>query len=77
MTAHCSVVTSMPVSALMAGSRMLTADVLAFTTKVDRQVAARTPPAAAVAAPRVASDDVVPDMRGRSLHLSTGCRLFL
>src|SRR6476469_6072166 len=31
----------------MAGRRMLTADVLAFTTKVDRHVATRTPPAAA------------------------------
>ena len=38
MTAHCNVVTSMPVSALMAGSRMLTADVLALTTRVDRHV---------------------------------------
>src|SRR5262245_15926786 len=33
----------MPVSSLIAGSRMLTADVLAFTTRVDRQVTARTP----------------------------------
>ena len=46
MTAHCSVSTSIPVSALIAGSRMLTADVLALTTKVDRQVAASTPRAA-------------------------------
>ena len=44
MTAHCSVVTDMPVSSLMAGSRMLTAEVLAFTTNVERQVAASTPP---------------------------------
>ena len=33
----------MPVSALMAGSRMLTADVLALTTSVDRHVTMRTP----------------------------------
>jgi hypothetical protein len=33
----------MPVSSLMAGSRMLTADVFAFTTSVAIQVAARTP----------------------------------
>lgn len=32
-----------PVSSLMAGSRMLTAEVLALTTRVDKQVAARTP----------------------------------
>ena len=50
MTAHCRVSTEVPVSALMAGSRMLTAEVLALTTSVDRQVAARTPPARAVAA---------------------------
>ncbi len=35
----------MPVSSLMAGSRMLTADVFALTTSVDRHVTARTPPA--------------------------------
>jgi hypothetical protein len=28
----------------MAGSKMLTADVLALTTRVDKQVAANTPP---------------------------------
>jgi hypothetical protein len=28
----------------MAGSKMLTAEVLALTTRVDRQVAAKTPP---------------------------------
>src|SRR6478735_2816649 len=39
----------MPVSSLIAGSRMLTADVLALTTSVDRQVAASTPLALAVA----------------------------
>src|SRR6476620_4734110 len=33
----------MPVSLLMAGSRMLTADVLALTTRVERQVTIRTP----------------------------------
>ena len=34
----------MPVSSLIAGSRMLTAEVLALTTSVERQVAASTPP---------------------------------
>ena len=43
VTAHCSVVTSMPVSSLIAGSRMLTAEVFAFTTRVDRHVAASSP----------------------------------
>lgn len=68
MTAHCSVVTSMPVSALMAGRRMLTAEVLAFTTKVDRQVAASTPPAraavSAAACPELPdpADELVPVM---------------
>ena len=36
-------VTDVPVSSLIAGSRMLTAEVFAFTTSVARQVAARTP----------------------------------
>jgi hypothetical protein len=44
VTAHCSVSTDVPVSSLMAGSKMLTAEVLALTTRVDRQVAADTPP---------------------------------
>jgi hypothetical protein len=35
---------AIPVSSLIAGSRMLTADVLALTTKVEMQVAANTPP---------------------------------
>ena len=48
VTAHCSVVTLIPVSSLIAGSRMLTAEVLALTTSVERQVAARTPPARVV-----------------------------
>ena len=43
MTAHCKVSTDIPVSSLMAGSRMLTAEVLALTTRVDKQVAANTP----------------------------------
>ena len=43
VTAHWRVVTSIPVSSLIAGNRMLTADVLAFTTKVDRHVTAKTP----------------------------------
>jgi hypothetical protein len=43
VTAHCKVSTDMPVSALIAGSKMLTADVLALTTRVDKQVAAKTP----------------------------------
>src|SRR5688572_4794480 len=38
----------MPVSSLIAGSRMLTADVFAFTTNVEMQVAARTPRACPV-----------------------------
>src|SRR4051812_7704553 len=37
----------MPVSSLIAGSRMLTADVFALTTSVDRQVTASTPRAPA------------------------------
>src|SRR6478735_5947976 len=45
VTAHCSVSTEVPVSAEMAGSRMLTAEVLAFTTSVEMHVAASTPPA--------------------------------
>ena len=48
MTAHCRVSTDMPVSWLIAGSRMLTADVFALTTSVERQVAASTPPVLAV-----------------------------
>jgi hypothetical protein len=43
VTAHCKVSTDIPVSSLMAGSKMLTAEVLALTTRVDRHVAARTP----------------------------------
>ena len=39
----------MPVSVLMAGSRMLTAEVFALTTNVDRQVTTRTPRAPATA----------------------------
>ena len=39
-----------PVSAEIAGSRMLTAEVLAFTTSVEMQVAASTPPARVVVA---------------------------
>jgi hypothetical protein len=38
------VVTEVPVSSEMAESRMLTAEVLAFTTSVEMQVAASTPP---------------------------------
>ena len=34
----------MPVSSLIAGSRMLTAEVFALTTSVEMQVAASTPP---------------------------------
>lgn len=44
VTAHCNVVTEVPVSAEIAGSRMLTAEVFAFTTNVEMQVAASTPP---------------------------------
>ena len=43
MTAHWRVVTAIPVSLLMAGNRMLTAEVLALTTSVEMQVAASTP----------------------------------
>ena len=49
MTAHCNVVVDIPVSSLIAGSRMLTADVFALTTSVDRHVTARTPLAPATA----------------------------
>src|SRR3954453_7256810 len=45
----------MPVSALMAGSRMLTADVFALTTSVDRQVTINTPRAARLASVPVIS----------------------
>ncbi len=45
VTAHCRVSTEVPVSAEMAGSRMLTADVFAFTTSVEMQVTVSTPPA--------------------------------
>ncbi|GEB60359.1 hypothetical protein GCM10017674_25920 [Streptomyces gardneri] len=50
VTAHCSVASEEPVSSLMAGRRMLTADVLAFTTKAETQVAVRTPVEARAAA---------------------------
>ena len=45
VTAHCRVSTEVPVSAEMAGSRMLTAEVFAFTTRVEMQVTASTAPA--------------------------------
>ncbi len=45
VTAHCRVSTEVPVSAEMAGKRMLTADVLAFTTSVEMQVTTSTAPA--------------------------------
>jgi hypothetical protein len=47
VTAHCSVATDEPTSRLMAGSRMLTAEVLALTTRVDTHVASMTPRPAA------------------------------
>ena len=47
MTAHCRVVTDMPTSSLIDGSRMLTAEVLALTTRVDTHVASMTPRPAA------------------------------
>ncbi|GAA2165689.1 hypothetical protein GCM10009826_40920 [Humibacillus xanthopallidus] len=51
---------------------MLTADVLALTTNVDRHVAASTPPAPAAArpaaAPSDAADGVVADMATPSLQ---------
>jgi hypothetical protein len=50
----------MPVSELIAGSRMLTAEVLALTMNVDRQVTARTPPAAAAVAPAARADEGEP-----------------
>src|SRR3954465_15982823 len=43
VTAHCRASTDVPASSLMAGSRMLTAEVFALTTSVERQVAASTP----------------------------------
>src|SRR6476469_2232499 len=55
VTAHWRVVTSMPVSSLIAGNRMLTADVLAFTTRVDRHVTAKTPRACEAEAAGVVS----------------------
>ncbi len=45
MTAHCKVSTDIPVSSLIAGRRILTAEVFALTTSVEMQVAASTPPA--------------------------------
>jgi hypothetical protein len=43
VTAHCSVLIGDPVSSLIDGSRMATAEVLALTTNVETQAAARTP----------------------------------
>ena len=57
VTAHCRVATDVPVSWLIAGNRMLTADVLAFTTSVDTHVAAMTP------APARRPRSVASDMR--------------
>ena len=70
MTAHCRVSTDMPVSWLIAGSRMLTADVFALTTSVERQVAASTPPVlAAVWAVLIAV------LAGRAVSRCGGCRV--
>ncbi len=44
VTAHCSRSSEASRSAPIEGSRMLTAEVLAFTTKVDRQLVPSTPP---------------------------------
>jgi hypothetical protein len=43
VTAHCNVLTGDPVSSLIAGSKMATADVLAFTTRVEMHVATSAP----------------------------------
>jgi hypothetical protein len=43
VTAHCSVLSGDPVSSLIEGRRIDTAEVLALTTSVEMQVAARTP----------------------------------
>lgn len=45
VTAHCRVSTDIPVSAEIAGSRMVTADVFALTTSVEMQVTSSTPTA--------------------------------
>src|SRR5262245_59346659 len=43
VTAHCSVATEVLVSALIAGSRIVTAEVLALTMSAEMQVTSRTP----------------------------------
>ena len=66
----------MPVSSLIAGSRMLTAEVFAFTTRVDRHVAASSPravdvdEAAAVTSRPLPADELIP---GIGLSLRQGC----
>ena len=50
VTAHCSVLTDALTSSAIAGSRIVTADVLALTTNVDTQVATSTPVLAGIPA---------------------------
>ncbi len=65
MTAHCNVVVELPTSALIAGSRMLTAEVFAFTTSVETHVAASTLRLAGVPpSGLVASVDMAPIVGG-------------
>ena len=55
MTAHCSCATGAPTSLLIVGSRIVTADVFAFTTSAEIDAAASTPsPAARSATPSAA-----------------------
>src|SRR5687768_15815142 len=61
----------MPVSALMAGRRMLTADVFALTTSVDRQVTSRTPRAPRLASVLLIGPRALVDSRNVSHHVST------
>ena len=62
-------VTDMPVSWLILGSRMLTADVFALTTSVERQVAASTPVLAAVWAVLIGA------LAGRAVSRCDSCRV--
>jgi hypothetical protein len=60
--------TDVPVSSLIAGSRMLTADVLAFTTRVDRQVAAKTPPLRVVVSVVIGASLAAAPFNGLNVH---------
>ena len=56
VTAHCSVLTEALTSSAIAGSRIVTAEVLALTTSVETQVAASTPMPAGI--PRSSVDAI-------------------